>query len=47
VRACCEGLLDHAGQDRLIQTAWGIQEAADAGALADVIQPPRDLGAGS
>lgn len=47
VRACCEGLLDRAEQDRLIQMVWGIQDLADTDVLAEVIQPGKDLGAGS
>jgi len=46
VRACCEGLLDHDGQNRLIQTVWGLQDLADVRVLADIIQPGEDLGAG-
>ena len=45
-RACCEGLLDHDEQNRLIQTGWDIQDLADIRVLADVIQPGKDLGAG-
>ncbi len=47
VRACCEGLLNYAEQERLIQTARDIQRLDDVTVLADVIQPGKDLGAGS
>ena len=44
VRACCEGVLDNAEQDKLIQTVWRIQELSDARVLADVVQAKVDLG---
>jgi hypothetical protein len=46
VRACCEGVLDDAEQDKLIQTVWHIQDLGDASMLADVVQTKGDLGAG-
>jgi len=44
VRACCEGVLDGAEQDKLIKTVWRIQDLSDAAVLADVIQAKVDLG---
>ncbi len=46
VRACSEGVLDDAEQDKLIQTVWRIQNLDDARMLADVIQAKVDFGAG-
>jgi len=46
VRACCEGVLDDAEQDKLIETVWRIQDLSDVSVLADVIQAKVDLGAG-
>lgn len=38
VRSCCEGILDHDRQRRLIDAAWRVGELADARELAAVIQ---------
>ncbi|MBW1696835.1 MAG: MmgE/PrpD family protein [Deltaproteobacteria bacterium] len=47
VRACCAGILDNAEQNKLIETAWSIQDLSDARLLANVIQPGQNLGATS
>ncbi|MEM9631013.1 MAG: MmgE/PrpD family protein [Pseudomonadota bacterium] len=38
VRSCCEGLLDHSGQDRLIETAWNIVKLSDVSVLAKLLR---------
>jgi len=36
VRSCCEGVLDAAGQDRLIEAGWNITGLPDAAVLAEL-----------
>lgn len=38
VRSCCDGVIDDAGQDALIDAAWRVIELDDASALADLLQ---------
>lgn len=38
VRACCDGVLDAAGQDSLLEAAWSVADLNDAGGLADLLQ---------
>ncbi|WP_265516884.1 MmgE/PrpD family protein [Nitratireductor luteus] len=38
LRSCCEGVLDEAGQDKLIARTWAVLDMDDAGAIADLLQ---------
>ncbi|MDA4845788.1 MmgE/PrpD family protein [Hoeflea poritis] len=40
VRSCCAGVLDRAGQDRLIEAARDVEGLADAAVLATLLQQP-------
>jgi 2-methylcitrate dehydratase PrpD len=41
VRSCCEGVLDQAGQMKLIETAWTVSQLKDASKLMDIINNSR------
>ncbi len=37
VRSCCDGVLDEAGQDRLIEAGWNVTGLSDAAVLAELL----------